>query len=132
MAQLIKDAGGHYLWENINQSASFQVSLEEIFAKNDSIDILLNPGFVANIDEIIATDSRLSKLLCIKNNRVFNNDKLKNNFGSLYFYEQGIVMPDAILSDLIHIFYDDNIQDSSLIFYHKLKKGRSNSTTPKP
>jgi hypothetical protein len=40
-------------------------------------------------------------------------------------------MPDAILSDLIHIFYDDNIQDSSLIFYHKLKKGRSNSTTPK-
>ena len=110
-----------YLWKNIKQKSSFQINLEDIFLKNDSIDILLNPGFVTNIQDIIRIDTRLQKLKCIENGRVYNNDKLQNKNGSLYFYEQGVVEPDLILSDLIHIFYDTLLIDSNLNFYRKLE-----------
>ncbi len=121
MANIVQDAGGNYLWKNIKQKSSFQINLEDIFLKNDSIDILLNPGFVTDIQNIIKIDARLAKLNCIKNGRVYNNDKLKNSNGSLYFFEQGVVQPDLILNDLIHIFHDSLQADSNLKFYRKLE-----------
>lgn len=120
MAQLIKDAGGNYLWQNNSKPESFTVSMEEIFAKNDSIDLLLNPSMCENIAQIYANDKRLEMLRCLKNKQVFNNNKRSNTNGGNDFWESGTVYPDKILKDLILIFNNQNYCKDSLFFYKKL------------
>lgn len=117
MAKLIEDAGGNYLWNNNKKNESFSVNLEEIFLKNDSIDILINPGNAKSIQDILKTDKRLKNLNCIKSKSIFNNNKRCSKSGGNDFWESGAVKPHLILKDLIFIF---NNKTDSLYYYQKI------------
>ncbi len=117
MAKLIEDAGGNYLWNNNNKNESFSVNLEEIFLKNDSIDILINPANAKSIQDILKTDKRLKNLNCIKNKNIFNNNKRHSKSGGNDFWESGAVKPHLILKDLIFIFKN---KTDSLYYYQKI------------
>jgi len=120
LAKIIEDAGGNYLWKNNNKTESFSISFEDVLSKNDSIFYLLNPSSVNSIEEIIKTDKRLENLNCIKNKKVYNNNKRISNTGGNDFWESGIVNPHLILKDLILILNNDNLNYDSLIYYKKL------------
>lgn len=117
-ANLINDAGGNYLWKNKKQSNSFIVSLEDILLKNDSIDILLNPGTVNSFSEILNTEKRINSMNFIKNRNVYNNNKRLNINGGNDFWESGVVNPNIVLKDLIQIFY--NLKHAKLYYYKKI------------
>ncbi|MBN2664341.1 MAG: ABC transporter substrate-binding protein [Bacteroidales bacterium] len=120
MAQMINDAGGNYLFNKKSISESFSISIEEILFKNDSIDILLNPGRVNNISEIFNIDKRISNILCVKKGNVFNNNKRVNLQGGNDFWESGVMLPHVILKDLNIIFCQKTNFYDSLVFYKKL------------
>ncbi len=120
MAQLINDAGGNYLYKNKNSSESFSVSLEDVFMKDDSIDILLNPGQVNSIEDILNIDKRLDNVTCIKSGDVYNNNKRVTALGGNDFWESGVVCPDKILSDLIIVFRNDTASFENMKYYKKI------------
>ena len=121
MAQLINDAGGNYLFNKKSISESFSISIEEILAKNDSIDILLNPGQVNSISEILNIDNRISNISCINNGQVFNNNNRVSAMGGNDFWESGVMKPHIILKDLSIILGFKTKQYDSLVFYKKLE-----------
>lgn len=89
---------------------------------NDSIDILLNPGFVNSYSDIISIDKRIENLTCVKNLNVFNNNKRVGDNGGNDFYEKGVVEPHLILSDLITIFSSDTLNYANMIYYQKIEE----------
>lgn len=121
LAKIIEDAGGNYLWKNNKNVESFSVSFEDVFAKNDSIFYLLNPSNTNSIQEIIKTDKRLNNLNCIRNSKVFNNNKRSKKNGGNDFWESGIINPHLILKDLIFIFNFEVVNEDSLFYYQKLQ-----------
>lgn len=121
MAQLINDAGGNYLFNKKSITESFSISIEEIIAKNDSIEILLNPGQVNSISEILNIDNRISNISCINNGQVFNNNNRVSAMGGNDFWESGVMKPHIILKDLSIILGFKTKQYDSLVFYKKLE-----------
>ncbi len=120
MANLIEDAGGNYLWKDKKQKKSFTVNLENIFAKQDKIDILLNPGNANSLNDVIKAEPRISDMYFIKNDNIFNNNKRISSKGGNDFWESGVVCPQIILRDLTLIFSGQE-NNTNLYYYKKLK-----------
>ncbi len=120
IAKLIDDAGGYYLWNNLNFRDSQPISLEAVFEKAFTADFWLNPGIVNNTGEILELDSRFQNLPALRDKKVFNNNNKINKFGGNEYYETGVVEPDVILSDIIYILHPDLLPGHNLKYYKKL------------
>lgn len=98
-AQLIKDAGGCYLWAaDTNQDLQF--SLEEILQVADSADVWVNPGMFATVDDLLMTEPRVKFIKAFKEKRVYQNDAVKGAGGGNDFFESAVAYPAEILTNL--------------------------------
>jgi iron complex transport system substrate-binding protein len=119
-AQIIKDAGGEYIWSDLNYKDSQPLSLESVFEKAFMADFWLNIGEVNDIDDIIMADERFKELPALKNRKVFNNNNKINSFGGNAYFETGVVEPDIILSDIIRILHPELLPDHKLKYYSQM------------
>lgn len=120
-ARLIKDAGGNYLWSDLNYRDSQPLSLEGVFEKAFLADFWLNTGEVNNIRDILKVDERFNALPSLKKGKIYNNNNKMNKFGGNEYYESGVVEPDIVLSDIIYILHPEILPEYSLKYYKKLK-----------
>ena len=119
IAQLIKDAGGDYLWKNDNSSHNLTSYLEAVFQKAYNADIWINPGQAKSKNDIIASDERLIRLKAMRKDKIYNRDARLNKFGGNDYMESGNVNPDLILKDLIYIFNPKILPEHKLYYYRK-------------
>lgn len=115
-ANFIKDAGGVYATENAS-SESVPYSLEQIFSAASDADVWLNVSEKTRRGQIPEVDHRLEKFQPYKQAKIYNNNKIVNQYGGCDFWESGIVHPEVILQDLRNIFEE---KDSNLFYYVKL------------
>ncbi|MBQ3777043.1 MAG: ABC transporter substrate-binding protein, partial [Fibrobacter sp.] len=107
-AQLIRDAGGRYLWES-DTTREMKLSLEEVFAIADSADIWINPGAFTGPDEILAAEPRVQGVRAFREGRVYQNDGIKGPGGGNDFYEGAVANPVELLANVIGSIYPDSI-----------------------
>jgi iron complex transport system substrate-binding protein len=120
ISQLIIDAGGDYLWEDIKSSISMPLGIENVFMKAMDADIWLNIGSAKTKDDISVIDERLMNLPCFKNGHLYNNNKRITQFGGNDYWESGTVSPHIILMDLGSILHPELFRDHKLFFYQKI------------
>jgi len=121
IARLIKDAGGDYLWSDLNYKDSQPLNLESVFEKAFDADFWLNTGDVNFISDIIKVDERFRELPPLKKGKVFNNNNKINKFGGNAYYSNGVVEPDIVLSDIIYILHPEILPDHALEYYKQIK-----------
>ncbi len=121
IARLIKDAGGDYLWSNLNYKDSQPLNLEAVFEKAFLADFWLNTGDINNISDIIKVDNRFGQLPPLKNGKVFNNNNIINRSGGNEYYIRGVVEPDVVLSDIIYILHPEILPGHNLKYYRQIK-----------
>ena len=73
IANLIKDAGGSYFWEDEKQTGSIPLSLEMVYAKAKDCDVWINLYNVNTKQELAAYDERYKLFKAYKNSRLYNN-----------------------------------------------------------
>lgn len=120
IANLIRDAGGQYLWDEANCRHNRPMSLESVYEKAQNADVWLNPGQADRRKEILATDERLGNLPAVKNDRIYNRIARISPSGGNDYMESGVINPDKILSDLIKVLHPE-IPDDSLYYYRKVE-----------
>ena len=120
IAQIIKDAGGEYLWNDLYYRDSQPLSLESVFEKAFMADYWLNIGEVYNINDIMKVDERFKELPPLKKRKVFNNNNKINSFGGNAYFETGVVEPDVVLSDIIHILHPEILPNHNLKYYRQM------------
>ncbi len=121
MAQFISDAGGNYLWKNDTSRESLPLSMERVFFESKKAEIWIHTGMANSLDEIKQTDPRMGQLKPFIDGNVYNNNnRTSANSQGNDFWESGVVNPQLILSDLIHIFHPEIIADTNTNFYKKL------------
>jgi iron complex transport system substrate-binding protein len=118
--QLIKDAGGSYLWENTSSSTSMPYGLENVFISAVKADYWLNIGTVTTSSEIIAVDSRLGELPSFSKGKLYNNNNRITPSGGNDYWESGTVHPHIILKDLATILHPELFSDNKLFYYRKI------------
>ncbi|HOY40094.1 MAG TPA: ABC transporter substrate-binding protein [Bacteroidales bacterium] len=119
-SSLIRDAGGEYIFSKDTHTESIPVPLEDVFYQAQNVSVWLNPNNCVNKKEILVTDSRFDNFAPLHQAIICNNNKRMNHNGGNDFWESGIIHPDIVLNDLIHIFHDTIINEDSLFYYRKL------------
>lgn len=121
MSVIIRDAGAEYVWNNIPGTGRKAISVEEAFKKAQFADIWINPGAIETSAEIQKADSRFMKIKAVKNKRVYNSTKLKNETYGNAYWEYGVLRPDLVLKDLVTIFHPEFPLEHQTVFFQQLK-----------
>lgn len=117
-AQFIEDAGGSYIYKDIETNEAAPYDLESVYARIIDADIWINAGVADDLQTIIRHDQRFANVTAYKEGRVYNNNLRTNSHGGNDYWESGIINPDKILEDLRHIFSG---KTDSLFYYKSLR-----------
>jgi iron complex transport system substrate-binding protein len=121
MAELLKDAGGNYLFaDSVEGTGASPVAFEVVYEKAKNADYWLNVGFAADIKGLVAEDARYAEFKAVKEGKVYNNNARMNPNGGTDYYEGGVAHPDVVLRDLINIFHPGLLPEPQLFYYSKV------------
>lgn len=121
IAQVIHDAGGHYLWDDDQSQGGIPLDTERVFLKAAGADVWLHPSFYRSLPQLFGADPRFAKFHAAQDGHVYNNTRQVGNNGGNNIWERGIVRPDEVLADLIQIFHPELLPEHELIYYEKLQ-----------
>jgi iron complex transport system substrate-binding protein len=119
--KLIDDAGGDYIFKNLEGSRSYSIAFEKAFEAGMNSNIWLNTGTALSLNDIKQTDERLQTITPFTCGMVYNNNKRTTISGGNDFWESGVVHPDLILKDLIFIFHPELLPNHEFNYYQKIK-----------
>jgi iron complex transport system substrate-binding protein len=121
VAQLIKDAGGTYLWADDDSRQSLSLDFEVVYEKAHHADCWLTKRNEWHaLADVVSADDRYGDFAAFQSGQVYNaNARLSENGGNDY-WESGLVEPDVVLADLIKIFHPELLPNHQLKFYKRL------------
>lgn len=120
-ANLIRDAGGKYLWDADENTGSLHLSFESVFEKAHDADVWVNAGDFSNKSALLASYPNYEWFKAFKTGNIYNWNKRKSAAGANDFFETGTVRPDWVLKDLAAIFHPELFPGHELYFYEKLE-----------
>lgn len=117
MAQLIKDAGGSYIWKDNESTTFLPLSFEAVFDKAHDADFWLIRYFSDKDytnNDIYNIYKPYSEFKAFKTKNIFGCNTSKKTF-----YEDQPTKPHLILKDLVQIFHS-NKENNNLNYFSKL------------
>ncbi|MFW8601817.1 ABC transporter substrate-binding protein [Desulfobacterota bacterium M19] len=121
MARFIQDAGGSYIWRDTPRSGSIPIDIETVYNRGLNAKFWLNTGIWTSLAQAREAAPRLADFASLRAGNLFNNNKRVNAAGGNDFWESGIMRPDVILADLIHIMHPKLLPNHKLYYYRRLK-----------
>ncbi len=119
-AELYRDANIVYPWSSIKSEGSLFLDFETVLEGASDADVwLVNSRNINSLDDIIKTDIRYNIFSAFRSGNVYNNNRNTGSYGNPY-WEEGILYPDRILSDLVKIFHPEVENSNPFYFYWKL------------
>ena len=116
-AQLFRDAGGDYILKNDTSSGDDPIDFELVYEQGYNAEFYINIGMVGGVEDLLARDPRYSKFDAVKEGAIYHFDARANEYGSLDYWQSGVVHPDIILADLVKILHPDILPDHDLYYY---------------
>lgn len=120
-AQLIKDAGGEYLWANESGLGSLSLSFESVLEKAENADIWIGPGEFTSFDEMKKEHSGYAQFAAFKNKKIYSFSIKKGEKGGVLYYELAPNRPDLVLKDLAKICHPDLFKTHEFVFFQPLQ-----------
>lgn len=117
---LIGDAGGIYLWSDIQSSVSMPYGIENVYVRALTADFWLNISTTASKKDILNIDQRLTNLPCYKTGNLYNNNNRVTPRGGNDYWERGSLYPHLLLRDIAAILHPELFEDNELLYYRKL------------
>jgi iron complex transport system substrate-binding protein len=119
-SRLIADAGGEYLWHDVNSDMSMPMSLENVFSRAINADFWLNTGTVAGLDEIMNLDNRFGRLQCVSRGNIYNFNRRISRGGGNDYWESGTLHPSVVLKDIAAILHPGIFGQYQPVYYSKV------------
>jgi len=114
MAHFLQDAGADYIWKDSPATGSLELSFETIYDKAENADywIIRSNHNITYID-LKKEFEPYSYFKAWKEKQVVVSNTVENDY-----YETGVMNPDLVLNDLIHIFHPElGIQEREKTFF---------------
>jgi len=113
LAYLFKDAGADYPFYDDNRETSIPLTIEETIRYFHDADVWVGAGGNSLV-ELAEMDEKHTWFKAYQDGRVYNWRKQTKAGGPNNFWERGVVHPEEMLEDVIHIL--NNAPDSLLHF----------------
>ncbi len=114
MVHFFKDAGADYIWKDTPETGSLELNFETIYDQAENADYWI----IRDNNDITYQDLKkefepYSYFKAWKEKRIILSNTIKNDY-----YETGVMNPDLVLGDLIHIFHPElGIQERDETFF---------------
>lgn len=118
LAYLFKDAGADYPFYDNERETSIPLTIEETLRYFHDADVWVGAGG-NSLAELAQLDEKHTWFKAYQNGRVYNWRKQVKAGGANNFWERGVVHPEEMLEDVIHIL--NNAPDSLLHFASHLE-----------
>ena len=118
LAYLFKDAGAEYPFYDDMRETSIPLTIEETLRYFHDADVWVGAGG-NSLAELAQLDEKHTWFKAYQNGRVYNWRKQRLLSGANNFWERGVVHPEEMLEDVIHIL--NNAPDSLLHFASHLE-----------
>ena len=113
LAYLFKDAGAQYPFYDDERETSIPLTIEETIRYFHDADVWVGAGG-NSLGELAEIDEKHTWFKAYQDGRVYNWRKQRLESGANNFWERGVVHPEEMLEDVIHIL--QNAPDSLLHF----------------
>lgn len=120
LAQLIKDAGGAYLWNDSEGNGSLALSFESVLERAVEADYWLGTAQFTSYKEMMEANRRYRYFKPFVSRKAFTIALKTEGTGGVPFYELGPVRPDLILKDLVSILHPDLVPDHHPVYFKPL------------
>lgn len=118
-AQLFRDAGLNYLYEQNNQSGSIGLDIESVLSYFGKTDIWF--GCESNsYNQLINIDNKYRLLKPVKTKNVFNYHNRTTALGGNDYFESAIANPDLMLADVVKAAYPNLLPNYSFSYIKPL------------
>ena len=117
LAYLFKDAGAAYPFYDDERATSIPLTIEETLRYFHDADVWVGAGG-NSLQELKEMDEKHTWFKAYQEGRVYNWRKQRLPAGQNNFWERGVVHPEEMLEDVIHIL--NNAPDSVLHFANRL------------
>lgn len=121
MARLLYDSGGEYIWSDIRGTSSIPMDIEMVYEQGQQAEYWLNTGAWTSLEQARRSAPRMIDFRSLQAGKLYNRDKRVTENGANDYWESGIMNPDVVLADLIHIFHPQLLPDHELYYYRKLQ-----------
>ena len=104
-ARFMSDAGLSYLWSDVNVSGSQPLDFEVVYAKAANADLwLMHENYQGKFtySKLVEENHRFSDFAAFKNHRIIFCNTYDNDY-----YEEGLLEPDVILSDILSLAHPE-------------------------
>lgn len=118
LANLIRDAGGEYIWNDDNSTGSTRLSAEMVLDKAGLADIWL---LKYNREEDLTYNRLKQEDKIYAQFGAFNKKQIWGcNTGKVHYFEDLPIHPDSILKDMAKIFHPNLFTDNKLSYFKSL------------
>jgi len=121
-AQILKNAGGKYVFEDQSGTGSLQLNYEFVIDNAMDADFWIGSADFISLVEIGKVEPRYQAIKAYQNGNVFTYTLKKGETGGLEYFELGYMRPDLILKDLMKILHPSLLPDYELYFYKQLNE----------
>jgi iron complex transport system substrate-binding protein len=121
MAQLIKDAGGDYIFSDRAGTESHAVDIELVYQRAKDADVWVHTGNANSYEEVFNADRRLKSFHELSGLRIYNNNRRQSGRGN-DFFESAVMYPDRVLAELMQVFYPEAEITDSFKYYKSLEQ----------
>jgi len=121
IGKLIQDAGGHYIYSDMEGPNAVPFSVESVFRKAAEADVWINPGTAETLGEIVSSDPRMASLPLFRDGSIWNNRRRVTAEGGNDYWESAVVRPDLLLADLVSIIHPELMPGYVQFYYRKLE-----------
>lgn len=121
LAQFFHDAGARYVWDDDSSTGSITIDFEAVLERaREADDWFLHSGGFADLGGLAAADERYGLLKAVREQRVYCNDAQLSPAGRNAYFESGIMHPEQVLADLIHILHPELLPEHQLTWYRRI------------
>jgi iron complex transport system substrate-binding protein len=121
-AQILKNAGGNYVFEDQSGTGSLQLNYEFVLEQAMDADFWIGSADFASLEKMGELEPRYQAIKAFQSGKVFTYTQKKGVTGGLEYFELGYMRPDLILKDLMKILYPDLLPEYELYFYKQLNE----------
>lgn len=119
-AQILKNAGGSYIFENQQGTGSLQLNYEYVLENGIEAVYWIGSADYESLQIMGQLEPRYTVFEAFKTGEVYTYTQKKGATGGLEYFELGYMRPDLILKDMIKIIHPEVLEDHDLYFYQKL------------
>lgn len=120
VAQLIRDAGGAYVFEQLEGSGSLALNYEFVLDHAGEASFWIGAADYASVSQMGNTNPKYQDFRAFSNGQVYTYTRNRGETGGLMYFEEGYLRPDWVLWDLIKILHPEKARDRDFHYFQRL------------